>query len=317
MTAIRVTVCIATYRRLSGLDRLLSSLAAVDLSGLGDVTMSMIVLDNDEAASARVVVEEHASRLPDVHYAVEAARGISRARNRLVELALEPHPAPHYVAFVDDDEWVEPGWLGGFLSCAEPRVVLAGPVLASYDERVPPWIRNGGFFDREPRPTGSDVRFAFSGNSFVPAELLSSLRTATPFGEIFRRPGGEDTFFSVVLRKHGYRIRWCSTARVHEQVPVERATVRWLVRRAFNGGYDYSRVVRLTRRSRVELGIRVLSGVVHVVAGLALLVPAIVRGRAALVHAARRSAAGLGALAGLLHPLPVRTAATTRGRTAS
>jgi glycosyltransferase involved in cell wall biosynthesis len=303
MRPTRVTVCVATYRRPAGLDRLLASLTGVDLSE--GVEMRVVVLDNDEERSAHAVVSRYTTRLSDLHYAIEPKRGISRARNRLVVLALDASEPPDYVAFVDDDEWVDFGWLRAFLACASRmNAVLAGPVLPSYERRVPAWIRDGGFFERTPRSSGSEAPFAGAGNLLIPCPLLVSLDAQPPFAEIFDRPGGEDAFFSVLAKRYGYQVRWCDEARVHEEVSRDRGSVRWVVRRAFNGGYDYSRVVRLTRSSRTELAGRVASGVGHICVGVVLLLPALVRGRRPLLHAVRRCAAGAGALAGLVDPLP-------------
>jgi glycosyltransferase involved in cell wall biosynthesis len=302
----RVTICVATYRRPLGLDRLLESLAALELEG-GDgeaVHMRIVVVDNDPRASAREVVERLRGRLPNLTYVVEPDRGISRVRNRLFGLALED-PSPDYVAVVDDDEWVEPTWLRSFICCAaHMRCVLIGPVLPAYDECIPAWIRGGRFFERGRAAAGGDVIHANAGNLFVPHSVMLSLGTASPFGEIFERPGGEDTYFSALVRRSGHAIRWCEDARAYEEVSCERGSVRWLVKRAYEGGYDFSRVVRLTRSSRRELVLRGISGIGHVVVGALLLLPALLHGRAALLRAARRLTAGVGALVGLFEPLP-------------
>jgi glycosyltransferase involved in cell wall biosynthesis len=294
---------------------LLGSLAVLELtSAKGErIEMRVVVLDNDEGGSAREIAERHADRIPNIAYEIEPIRGISRARNRLVELALEPEDPPNFVAFLDDDEWVDPSWLWSFITCAsEMPCVLVGPVLPWYEEGIPEWIRDGHFFERTQNAAGRNVHFAGAGNLLIPRMVLSSLGEEHPFGEIFERPGGEDAFFSVLVQRRGYEIQWCDAAVAHEEVSGQRASTRWLVRRAFNGGYDFSRVVRLTRSSRGELVHRVASGLGHFGLGVALLFPALVQGRAAVLRAARKCAAGAGTLAGLLDAMPASAEFTER-----
>ena len=307
----RVTVCVATYRRPAGLDRLLSSLAATQ-EAAPHVDVRVIVLDNDETGSARSVAERFRDRLQDLVYTAEPVRGISRIRNRLVNLALEV--TPDYVAFLDDDEWVEPAWLKSFDFCAR-RVpsVWTGPVVPSYAPDVPDWIREGLFFERPRSSTGSTVRFAGAGNIFIPTSALSALRSSDPFGDIFERPGGEDALFSVLIRQRGWEIRWCNDAVVHEEVTRSRASIRWLLRRAFNGGFDYTRVVRLTRLSWDDLVRRAMSGTKDLVLGVLLLFAGIFRGRLHVVDAARRCAEGVGTLAGLVYPIRSRSSKSRTG----
>jgi hypothetical protein len=241
-------------------------------------------------------------------YFIEPTTGISRVRNRLVALALECDTTPDFVAFVDDDEWVEADWLRAFDSCATSLpCVWTGPVLPSYAPDVPNWIRDGRFFERRRSSSGSTVRFAGAGNIFIPTSALVALGDRYPFGDIFHRPGGEDTLFSILLQERGFEIRWCSDAVVYEEVTRARASTKWLLRRAFNGGFDYSRVVRLTRLSPGELVRRVMSGLGQLALGGLRLLPALFQGRLHALDAARTCAEGIGTLIGLVYPVRLRS----------
>jgi succinoglycan biosynthesis protein ExoM len=303
VTGTRVAICVATFKRPQGLDRLLESLADVDVPD-ELVTMRVIVLDNDKDRSAQSVVERYADRLSDLAYVVEPEKGVSRARNRLVSIALDRPDPPDCVVFVDDDEWVDPPWLRTFLACScRSQCVLAGPVLPVYGPSVPGWVQQGNFFERARNSNGSRALFVGAGNLLIPRHVLAAFPDGKPFGEVFDRPGGEDTLFSVLVRRYGYEIRWCDDAVAHEEV-TERASAIWLVRRAFNGGFDYTRVVRLTRSSWRDLVWRAGSGVGHFALGILSLPPALFRGRAAVLRTLRRCAEGAGNLAGLFYPMP-------------
>jgi glycosyltransferase involved in cell wall biosynthesis len=311
MTLVRVTVCIAAYRRPEALDRLLSSLASIDTttSDGGQVELSVIVVDNDASATAESVVVRHRSRLPDLMYAVEPRKGFAQALNRLVALALDPPRAtPDFLAFVDDDNWVDPSWLRAFLSCAaRMQCVYVGPMVPHFEEGVPGWIEDGRFFERPRHPSGTRIRFAVTGNLLVPASVLASFEG----GRIFERALdlgsvllGPDTLFSILVHQLGHEIRWCDEALVRTGVSRERTSARWLVKRAFAHGAAYSQVTRIIGAGRMELAGRVASGAGHLGLGLLALPLGVVRGRTAALQAARRSALGLGALAGLVYPMP-------------
>ncbi len=142
-----VVVAVATFRRPIWLGHLLDSLAEQRLTTHPETTVEVVVADNDSGASARPVVEARMETFPwRLRYVVEEERGISRARNRSVQAALES--SPDYFAFIDDDETASPGWLDAFIAAAarSPGSVLIGPVNNRYD--LENWITRGGFLER-------------------------------------------------------------------------------------------------------------------------------------------------------------------------
>src|SRR5471032_84020 len=98
---IEVSVCVSTRARPAGLEILLGSLAAQRDAPPFEV----VVIDNDLAGSARPVADRFADCLTIV-YDVEPVPGVSTARNRSVARSRAP-----LLAFIDDDERAEPGWL--------------------------------------------------------------------------------------------------------------------------------------------------------------------------------------------------------------
>jgi succinoglycan biosynthesis protein ExoM len=121
-----VDVCVCTFRRPS-VARLLASLAKQDLGG--DLTVRIIVADNDDTPSARQTVEAalKANGLRGV-YLHAPARNISVARNACLQAAKAP-----LIAFIDDDEIARPGWLAGLVTAMDAKGVdvVFGKVNAS------------------------------------------------------------------------------------------------------------------------------------------------------------------------------------------
>src|SRR5262245_37392378 len=100
-----ITVCICTYKRPLLLKRLLNDVGRQDTGGM--FTISIVVVDNDRAETAKPVVQEFAtaSTVP-VNYFVEPQQNIALARNRAVLNA-----KGDFIACVDDDEFPIEGWL--------------------------------------------------------------------------------------------------------------------------------------------------------------------------------------------------------------
>lgn len=291
MTSVVVGIC--TFRRPEMLARLLASIAACDAS---DLTIRAVVVDNDPAQSACPVVRSACDAGLEATYAPEPARGISCARNRLAKEALAH--SPDYVIFVDDDEWVEREWLVKAVETAQTTgaASVAGPVVPVYDAGVPGWVERGGFFDRPRFSTGVRVRIANIGNVLVAARELVALMP-TPFGTVFDSPGGEDTLFLQMLYQRGADTTWCDEAVVYEVVPRERASARWLIRRAFRSGGTYTVCLRALRRPKRTLALRAVTCVARAVQSVIAMPIAVISGRRdRVVSVAMLGAAGVGGL---------------------
>lgn len=290
-----VAVCIPTYRRPAFLADLLQSLAAMDTTGLD---VRVIVVDNDAAESAAPVVQRFAACLPAVTYVVEPAKGVASARNRLVAMALTIDA--EYVAFVDDDEWVEAGWLAALVRTARNfgADAVAGPVLPEYDKGVPGWVVRGKFFHRRRYRTGHPVRIDATSNLLLARSSLDGLDG--PFDRRFDRIGGSDHHLLERLARRGARMVWSDEAVVHEQIPLSRANAGWLLRRAFRGGATFSAIAADLEPTPTGRANRAARALTRLGIGALLLPLGLVRGRAATVHAVCHAARGLGGLLGTI-----------------
>ncbi len=135
----KISVCIATYRRADRLAALLEDLSLQQL-----LPAEVIVVDNDSDASATAVVERYlqTGRSFPVRYAVQPRKNIALTRNMTVELATED-----WLAFIDDDERAPAFWLStladAVVNCRADAVL--GPVDPIVPEEAPDWIRRGRF----------------------------------------------------------------------------------------------------------------------------------------------------------------------------
>jgi succinoglycan biosynthesis protein ExoM len=275
-----ISICIATHRRAEKLAALLDDL--VKPQQLPD---EVVVVDNDPAGSARVVVErrrELGAPFP-ILYDIQSEKNISLTRNRTVATA-----NCEWLAFIDDDERAPKAWLR-HLADTVSRVDAdgaLGPVVPIVPGNAPTWIRLGSFYDWARMKTGTVVpanKLRF-GNVLLRGELLRSINM--PFDPAYGLTGGEDGDLLTRLVQRGARIVWCDEAIVHEPVEPARLSLRWLLLRALRGGQDFARhsvagrFGPLTATGRLRFFLRALLQSA-VAAGLALLVWPTGRHRAA------------------------------------
>lgn len=234
-----IDVCIATFKRPELLGQLLRSLHAQDLEGLAP---RIIVIDNDQAQSARAVVEALRGELGlDIVYDTEPQQNISLARNRAMS-----HVQAEYFAFVDDDETVSPRWLRSLLACMhEHRAdIVFSPVYSVLPAHAPAWA--AACFKRPVRASGTVLQTGGAGSVLIKRARV--IGGGARFDPAFGLTGGEDTDFFYRAHLAGCRLVWCQEATASEPVPDARLTVEWVQRRGFRGGQSYA-VVFVSRFS--------------------------------------------------------------------
>ncbi|MGI9592938.1 MAG: glycosyltransferase family 2 protein, partial [Myxococcota bacterium] len=237
--ACEISVCVATCRRPEGLARLLESLLQLEDPG---VAWELVVVDNDPEGSATPVLARFGERLP-LRALAEPRRNIAHARNRAVKAA-----AGAWLAFVDDDETAQPGWLAAYWSRAREGTADGwfGPVVPVLERNVTPWL-SPRFYDRPRHATGSAIGVADvrTSNALVRAALFE----ARGFDASLGLRGGSDTELFGHLLRAGARFAWCDEAIVHEYIPPARHRLRWLSQRAFRGGFVHT-LLELRRHGR-------------------------------------------------------------------
>jgi len=234
----QISVCVCTYKRPNRLLILLKSLADQTI-GLSD--FEVVVVDNDQMASARDVVAEFKKNNPEmnIRYDVEPMQGISYARNRTVNMA-----TGELIAFIDDDEIAVCHWIEHLVACMQLHKADAvmGPVIATYSQGTPQWIIQSRFFERKRFPTGIELGWGdgHTGNALVKA-FWAKKRQPQPFDIRLALSGGEDTDFFKWIESNGGKFTWCDSAEVSEDVPVDRQTLRFMLERSLISSATYWR----------------------------------------------------------------------------
>lgn len=293
---IRIALCIVTYRRQESLARLLRSLGLLRFD-VDQPEIRVIVVDNDASGSAGNVVEDFRKECAwPILYDIEPARGIAQARNRAIQLAGNDL---NWIAFVDDDEEVEPFWLNNLMQaqrkfCAD---VVVGPKLMRFDATPPHWIEHGHSSYRKRYPSGKAIPVANTGNVLIRNSLLKDF--PTPFNLRFGLIGGSDRHFFQRVHMAGYRIVWANDAIVHEWIPASRAKARWLIKRRFRVGSSVSLIERDLTPTFAALIKRIVKALGSMGIGISLLLGGIFRGRHVLLKGTMWFAYGSGMIAGL------------------
>jgi glycosyltransferase involved in cell wall biosynthesis len=261
-----ISICVITYRRPEGLQRLTRSLAALEFDEHA-ARIELNVVDNDSRESARSVCRQAGSDAPfRVNYAVEPRRGIPFARNRSVTMVA---PEAEFAVFVDDDEIVTPHWMEELLRVQRDTNadVVAGPVIPKYLAPPPGWVVRGRFHELARHAANASIDRAYTNNTLVRTSILEQM--TPPFDERLALTGGSDTHFFRRVHKAGHKMVWAADAVVYDCVPPSRMALGWILQRAFRFGVMTPVIERdirpgfRTQARIVALGCyRVLKGVV-------------------------------------------------------
>lgn len=229
-----ISICICTYKRPKMLAKLLSELKQQMTNNL--FIYSIVVVDNDKNQSARNAVDSFKeNKSITSKYYIEPEQNIARARNKAITQA-----EGNFIAFIDDDEFpIHNQWLLNLYRTLKNYKAdgILGPVIPFFEAEPPSWIVRGKLFERKSFKTGSILRIIGemrTGNVFFRRDIFEG--TEEPFDPSFGKTGGEDTnFFKEMLAKK-MDFRWCNEAGVFENIPLQRFTRSYLLKRALLRG---------------------------------------------------------------------------------
>jgi glycosyltransferase involved in cell wall biosynthesis len=289
------------------LRRLLDSLLALDVPD--SVTVFVVVIDNDADGSARELCEGFAARAPwDVSHEIEERRGIPIARNRAIAVALER--GADLIAFVDDDETVDPQWLAALYRTRQERRLhlVGGPVRAVSDiavmsSRQRAILRGtvARYTQKETKTRrlaerAADQAVVLTNNWLADAHWLRS--SGLRFDERNPLTGGSDALFFHQAKALGARSGWAPTAVVYEAIPESRLTFRYQVMRARDQSTAW--FYREPARSRpLRVGRALIVAAAKTAAGIGWAIALPVAGGTALVQCARMFGGAWGLLRAL------------------
>lgn len=248
-----VTIVIPTHRRHASLERLLHAVAAQRDPGLA---WDVVVVDNEDAPGAELAFQRAAAALPiSARYVRESAKGASNTRNRGIAEA-----TGDIIAFLDDDVVPREDWL---------REVV-GPIMAGrfdgvggrvlLDDAVPhpSWLRGYqaaylaayDLGDEEQPLAVNEDAYLLTANAAFDAAVLRATGGFDPLlGPRPEQPTvNDDLDICRRVRSVGGSIGYSPNAVVVHDLPPERLTLRYMVRRAYAQGVsDY-----LVDRERLE-----------------------------------------------------------------
>ena len=242
-----VVICIPTFRRPKMLRRLLDAIALLQT----EAAISVLVADNDAETHAGFDLCQTMSgyRWP-LAAVIAPQRGISQVRNTLIQVALSTDA--EFIAMIDDDEWPQIDWIAQFLKTAHDTGadVLQGSILFGLGDGA------DGHGDIR-RPTGDVPMLQGAGNLLIRRAVLDAMPPPW-FDPQFALSGGEDRDFFVRLQRAGKRFAWSDEARAHGEVPDTRASLGWLLKRAYSVGNSDMRVLLKHRPGLARLAAEIL-----------------------------------------------------------
>ncbi len=247
----KISVIVCTYNRCQSLRQTLLSLIAQRLPN--DLTLEIVVVDNNSSDNTRKVVEEISGKSSwPVRYYFEKNQGISFARNCGIREA-----SGDAIAFTDDDIIPEPDWVANlWKSMIEHDAISAGgPVLPAWTCEPPKWIKDGNssfygmlaLMDRGPEAIVINQPFS---NFLIGGNFMLKKSTIEEFG-FFRTDlgrtgkslfGGEDSEMLRRILISGKKVVYAPNAVVRHLIPEYRMTFRYLRKWHFTMGRSTARL---------------------------------------------------------------------------
>ncbi|MEP1094355.1 MAG: glycosyltransferase family 2 protein [Cyclobacteriaceae bacterium] len=229
-----IAIGLGTRDRPKMLSQILESFARLKLPE--EVVVKLIICENGSSKEVKELVSEFEKKLPfEITFLQETVIGIVFMRNMILNEAI--NNGSSFLAFVDDDEQVDPHWL---VRLEEARVKFSADVVQGHVEQHFPLVPNldllqkffPGSFDKN---TGDELDVAYTNNVLFDVSLVRNL--GLRFNERFNLTGGSDSFFFSQLKEKGARIVFCKEAIVTETVPESRANIEWVLSRTYRNGY--------------------------------------------------------------------------------
>lgn len=287
---VSIALAIATQRRPERLDGLLAAIEQLERADRHrTLDIRIAVADNDAAGSAQTVVQKWIDRGADIAYVVEPEEGYSTGRNASVAIA---DRSADYLAFLDDDDRPDPGWLLHMIEAIERHQADggSGPQLAR-DVTGAEWIR--WLEERDRQRTGTPIEYAHTNNLVVAMARVED----NPFDDRFRRTGGEDVDWTMRLRRQGCHLIWVDEAVVRSELSADERRLRSRSKQRFKGSRNYSRAMRQTDNFGSGDALR---SVVRIAQGIGMTAIGSIAGRRSLqAQGALLASGGFGVLAGL------------------
>lgn len=231
------SVCIATFKRPELLRKLIKSL--FEQKNIEEITLEIIVVDNDVEKSAKEVVDEFSSTSSiNISYYTQPIQNISLTRN----LALD-RSSGKYLAIIDDDETADKYWIRNLTDAVLKfnADAVFGYVIPVFDSNIAKWKKQREIYFEPIGKTG-DIPLSFpTTNCIVKSDKVNhfSIRFDPEYG----LSGGEDQVFFRLLSKYEAKFVVCREAITYETISSNRSKLKSICKRAIHQGNAYGRIV--------------------------------------------------------------------------
>lgn len=221
----------------------LESLSKQRLDGV--LSIDVVVVENNTTSSLSDRIDAYNTGNPDLRfrYVHECNPGIANARNAALSFAKAEKA--DYLAFMDDDEIADEGWLINLYSELDSRKLnLVGGPMRVFTRSTPPMMMQRLILDclkrrsvrkerqsRYLRDNGRDGKIMLATNNWM-VDLAFVCANKLKFEPRFNLIGGEDSWFFREARSHHALTGWAPDAIVHEEQPLERLSVQYQLRRS-------------------------------------------------------------------------------------
>ena len=233
---ISLDVVVCTYNRADDLDRTLAALARQTPSDI--VAWSVLVVDNASTDRTPEVIDawQARGRLPNLRRVLEPQQGLSPARLRGVR-----ESTADWIAFVDDDNHLEPEWvaaLGGAIAERPDAGGFGGRVLLEWVRQPPAYFRSFGwcFAEQDHGAEPSELDALVGAGMVLRRQALHDCGwTRRPL--IADRVGnrlisGGDVEMTQRVLAAGHRLWYVPACVLRHRIPAERTRRGYLVRMA-------------------------------------------------------------------------------------
>jgi succinoglycan biosynthesis protein ExoM len=245
----KIVVAICTANREAYLAQVLERLKRMDLRGLEQDHVSILIVDNRPGGAVRGQCELVRRDLPvPIAVVEEPVAGISEARNRAVATALAE--GADLLAFLDDDNLPDPDWL---LQLVVRQRETGASVMAgnrrklATDAEGARSCAQGTMMDGMTKlwkPSGMPELISTS-NVLIAAPLLARMAKAGPvFDPVFSAMGGEDADFFIRARKFGAVFAAAPASLIDFRTEGARGTLLGRMVRKFKAGCAQAHLAR-------------------------------------------------------------------------
>lgn len=277
-----VLLCVCTCLRPKMLYKCLSSINETKTEE--NLKVEVLVVDNDKLGSAKSIIDEILAKnfKFKLHYFIEEKRGLSNARNKVLEEAIKLGAS--HILFFDDDELIQKDCLTEHIKMYRNNpeaYISSGPTINNFMEKYPDYIKKHLVFKQKTtKKTGYQRKDCACGNVFFPVSIAKDYNLR--FSQEYVFMGGEDADFFYRANTAGFKIVWNNEAVIEEMVTKERANINYILRKCYYNGY--AGTLQRLKRFRNNKAVYLIKQIFVLFLNMLLLIPSLILGLSAFFN---------------------------------